>query len=936
MTLQHRICLSLCALAIAAHAAPLIENDHLKIKDGAVELDRMGDVVFSENFSNGFTNWEASNFENKLVMDVRTILGEQSAYIGMEKPNSDTAWELAGKPFDVIGGSDFTIKIRAMGTFPLHNPSGHKDMYKMCLYWFDAEGKRLENIFPYRFTMNSKDWTDTFIDGVVPKEAVKAQFFVGFDIPNVPEGEHMAISQVEIIQKTAEHAYFKKGSFVTLPYYTIEKGVLFDFSQKNWEEEGCSITFQKSMAPDNNGTPGEWTKFRHPGADYLMGTDVYSVPLERNYQWIRFKIVLESNGKATPRLNYVKIGDRKDSNWTYTIDKSPSITMLSKSPNPDPASEIRFQMKDGDIIFWPSVHYLLDDQDITSQVVRKGDVVSYKPAEPLKPLPPQLSPRTWTFHNYNSVLKRIDLEDSTTAVRVTRLAVEQDSSFFFKSQPFAVKGGEIYTLRYKIRHNANLENADDRSRIVWLTDAMQPIGDPIIIRYGKPLAEWTEKAITLGAPENAAACTVQFGFDVPNLKKDEFFDLDVIAFDGLRPTEAIVKSNVHHLQVEGKDYSGRRFHDSRMILYDKEATENVVTMRDDGFVLVDGKPFFPIGLYAVWKREFNGNNIDKAFKDLKAAGFNFAHTYNASRNADFAEFLNTADKYGFKLWITPGSDMINNIIRERHHPSILAWYIGDDTHTYFSPEDVRRNHDICHSLDNAHLTTQADGTGPRGASHYEAFIESTDSFMPEIYPVREDKPEAKEVPTVIRDMKTIFDDLSRNGSPVKTIWAIIQHFDGWGWKRFPSFDELRAMSYLSIIHGAHGITWYTYGGYNQNHGVTSTPEHWREITTVAGELSSIHDQLCSRHAKEQPAVTILDGPKTDGLDYPSVTCLLKDNDGPKILLVCNSSTGDVKASIDVKGFKTAKVLFEDRTLDCANGLKDDFKPFAVHVYELNQ
>ena len=220
MTLQHRICLSLCALAIAAHAAPLIENDHLKIKDGAVELDRKGDVVFSKNFSNGFTNWEASNFENKLVMDVRKVLGEQAAYIGMEKPNSDTAWELAGKPFDVIGGSDFTIKIRAMGTFPLHNPSGHKDMYKMCLYWFDAEGKRLENIFPYRFTMNSKDWTDTYCDGVVPKEAVKAQFFVGFDVPNVPEGEHMAISEVEIIQKTDKHSYYEEGSFVSLPYFT--------------------------------------------------------------------------------------------------------------------------------------------------------------------------------------------------------------------------------------------------------------------------------------------------------------------------------------------------------------------------------------------------------------------------------------------------------------------------------------------------------------------------------------------------------------------------------------------------------------------------------------------------------------------------------------------------------------------------------------------
>ena len=469
MTLQHRICLSLCALAIVAHAAPLLENNHLKIKDGAVELDRKGDVVFSENFSNGFTNWEASNFENKLVMDVWQVLGEQAAYIGMEKPNSDTAWELAGKPFDVIGGADFTIKIRATGTFPLHNPSGHKDMYKMCLYWFDANGKRLEKIFPYRFTMNGKDWTDTYCDGAVPKEAVKAQFFVGFDVPNVPAGEHMAISEVEIIQKTAEHPYYNEGSFVSLPYFLNDSYVEMDCS--SIRQSGSYLYFLKSTAPDNNRTPGEWTKFVNCEADDTRYPARMHVP--KDHKWFRYKVVMKSQGKSTPRLNSVTVGywndkegkwtndNRKDENWTYTIDKSPSISMLSKSPNPDPASEIRFQMKDGDIIFWPSVRYLLDDEDITSLAVRKGDVVSYTPTEPLKPLPPSLSPRTWTFHNYQNVLKRIDLEDSRSAVRVTRLAVEQDSSFFFKSQPLAVKGGEIYTLRYRIRHNNNLEKADD-------------------------------------------------------------------------------------------------------------------------------------------------------------------------------------------------------------------------------------------------------------------------------------------------------------------------------------------------------------------------------------------------------------------------------------------------------------------------------------------
>jgi len=91
MKLIKQLCIGLCSLAIVSHAAPLLENNHLKIKDGAVELDRKGDVVFSDDFSKGLENWEVSNFENKLVMDARTVFGEKAAYIGMEKTNSDTA-----------------------------------------------------------------------------------------------------------------------------------------------------------------------------------------------------------------------------------------------------------------------------------------------------------------------------------------------------------------------------------------------------------------------------------------------------------------------------------------------------------------------------------------------------------------------------------------------------------------------------------------------------------------------------------------------------------------------------------------------------------------------------------------------------------------------------------------------------------------------------
>jgi hypothetical protein len=201
----------------------------------------------------------------------------------------------------------------------------------MCVRWFDKDGNKLGDDFRYRFKLVSKDWLDSFIDGAVPKDAVKAQFFVGFDVPNVPEGEYMAISEVSIVQKTEQHPYYKEGSFVSLPYQMVEMGQYFTWEADSSRETG--IRFQIAMAQDNDNTPGEWSDFTD-----FKGFFKASAP----QAWIRYKAIFKSDGKATPRLKSVAVGNRKDENWTYSIDKSPSLNMLSKSPNQDPASEIRF------------------------------------------------------------------------------------------------------------------------------------------------------------------------------------------------------------------------------------------------------------------------------------------------------------------------------------------------------------------------------------------------------------------------------------------------------------------------------------------------------------------------------------------------------------------------------------------------------------------
>ena len=340
--------------------------------------------------------------------------------------------------------------------------------------------------------------------------------------------------------------------------------------------------------------------------------------------------------------------------------------------------------------------------------------------------------------------------------------------------------------------------------------------------------------------------------------------------------------------------------------------EDRVAIRDDGMVLVGGKPFFPIGIYAVEKKDFNGNDIRRAFRELKAAGFNFAHTYNNQRNQEREDFLAAADEAGMKLWLPPGTGnkrfSETNIINERWHPSMLAWYLGDDTANKVPPDEVMRRHFACRIADPAHITVQADYLARDRSHRYRPYVHCTDAFLLETYHVRAKTRTGLEVASVIRDMRRVAQIIATEGAPVKSVWPIIQHFEGWQtWKRFPTFEELRAMSFAAIIHGARGIVWYTYGGDGKRgRGVTSSQERWREIRTVVGEISSIQNDLTTRDAAIQPSVDVLVGPALDACGQKSVTCLLKSSG---LLMAVNASTNDVTARIAVKGTEGRTLRF---------------------------
>ncbi len=405
----------------------------------------------------------------------------------------------------------------------------------------------------------------------------------------------------------------------------------------------------------------------------------------------------------------------------------------------------------------------------------------------------------------------------------------------------------------------------------------------------------------------------------------------------LAPPPAGWAQGLHTAEVCVADFHGNKVVSRKMFYLGDAPTTPKVTLRDDGVTLIDGKPFFPIGLYAVCKREFNGNSFDTAFKGLKEAGFNLAHTYGNSYDPGFLE---AADKYGIRLWVSARFPDRKLMEIGRHNPNIIAWYLGDDTSTHIRPEEETDYDEAVKAVDPTRITVQADPifTSNSAGSRYADYVTATDGFMPEIYPVRKEAGDATDricVADVVRDMKRVHEDVRQHGDgKPRTCWAIIQYFKGWsGWRHFPSREQLFAMTFAAVVHGAHGMTWYTYGGFGANEGVTSSPERWRNICELAGRLSELSPVLVSRTPPQPSAPKVISGPTTDFHGNPSVTCLLKREGGFSYLFAVNATCEPVAAELTVPDAQTVEVMYEHRTSPCSCGvLTDGFAPFAVHIY----
>ena len=351
----------------------------------------------------------------------------------------------------------------------------------------------------------------------------------------------------------------------------------------------------------------------------------------------------------------------------------------------------------------------------------------------------------------------------------------------------------------------------------------------------------------------------------------------------------------------------------------------------NGFLTVDGKPWFPVGLYTIQARE---GSHDAVMEEARKAGFNttvfYAYTVetitpllDAARRHDLRAFVYPANPFRVREHKASREELIGEIQARKHHPALLGWYLVDEPEGIgvASVQTVRDYYQLVKETDPSHPCSLVI-MSPEAAANYGA---SADIVWIDPYPIPH---------SPVTYVSECMDGTRESVAVDKPIWTIPQAFDWSVWRtgkvdqvHRPTPAEERCMTYLALVHGAKGIVYWAHTA--SKYYIQDYPEHWTALKQLAGELQQLSPVLLTTNSMSKLQVT----PKSATLDT-----MVKELNGDLYVFAVNREPAKVRAQFAFKRkgvLENVEVLFEERTLN-THGRRwtDEFKPLEAHVYRI--
>jgi len=255
---------------------------------------------------------------------------------------------------------------------------------------------------------------------------------------------------------------------------------------------------------------------------------------------------------------------------------------------------------------------------------------------------------------------------------------------------------------------------------------------------------------------------------------------------------------------------------------------------------VDYPDFFPIGIYGAAETDL---------KDLKAMGFNCV-AFSPRNIESMSSFLSEAKKADLKVFLSPPPDLLKLSPKELHafavdkavSDTILAWYLEDEPEgRSISPKSIWEKRDALRRSG----FRQPGGITLNRSWRAADYAGAADIILADPYPIPHEP--LSWLSSSLAEIRAAIEPDS-----TKQAWAVIQAF-GWddilpdaektGFGRAPTPDELRALSYLAIAHGARGLFYYLLrSGRND---IRNNKELWKSMKKTVAEVRLLSPILLS-------------------------------------------------------------------------------------------
>lgn len=354
-------------------------------------------------------------------------------------------------------------------------------------------------------------------------------------------------------------------------------------------------------------------------------------------------------------------------------------------------------------------------------------------------------------------------------------------------------------------------------------------------------------------------------------------------------------------------------------------------------LLVDEKPFFPLGMY------FSG--IDEAdLKVYSASKFNCLMPYQPPT----LKQMDLAQRYGLKVIYSikdfyfgsahcPASihseaeeeSLVRARVREfRTHPALLAWYLNDELPLNYLPRLEAHQRWVA----------EEDPGHPTWSVLYQvrdvsAYVNTFDCIGSDPYPIGR-KPASLAAEWTAETFRQVA------GS--RPVWQVPQAFNWSNYgegeveyrhARTPSYDEERSMAWQCICEGATGLVFYSWPDLKRNPDAPFAT-HWEGLKRIAAEIDGMAPVLLS----VEPAGTVKVRGAAASQDAPHwLHWLSRKHDGKLYLFAANDGDGEgaVRFSLP-RATRTIGVLGENRSVSAKGALfQDHFKKLEVHIYEIS-